>query len=238
MPPQTKIDKCTERCDLVDLLNEYRRERVEAPARTRESQESQVPTDAPDVAAPAQMSCKNIKSAVAEHDTTGGGMGENSRINLSEVVSILGEDGGSLLARVFAPCLTLQQLFCFGLVNKKCNSIFRGNVWELLLGCRDVKDQDSLISRLVNGDKTDFLKKLVELKIIQVEGMCIILVCVRAHITSGVFECVRAPGCMFVCVSVCDIKKVLQVYLPTQYTITHTLIFSSLHTYSYAYLYM
>jgi len=97
---------------------------------------------------------------------------------------------------------------------------------------------DSLISRLVNGDKTDFLKKLVELKIIQVEGMCIILVCVRAHITSGVFECVRAPGCMFVCVSVCDIKKVLQVYLPTQYTITHTLIFSSLHTYSYAYLYI
>ena len=186
----------------------------------------------------AQMSCKKIKSAVAEHDTTGGGMGENSRINLSEVVSILGEDGGSLLARVFAPCLTLQQLFCFGLVNKKCNSIFRGNVWELLLGCRDVKDQDSLISRLVNGDKTDFLKKLVELKIIQVEGMCIILVCVRAHITSGVFECVRAPGCMFVCVSVCDIKKVLQVYLPTQYTITHTLIFSSLHTYSSAYLYM
>lgn len=97
---------------------------------------------------------------------------------------------------------------------------------------------DSLISRLVNGDKTDFLKKLVELKIIQVEGMCIILVCVRAHITSGVFECVRAPGCMLVCVSVCDIKKVLQVYLPTQYTITHTLIFSSLHTYSSAYLYM
>ena len=98
-------------------------------------------------AGPEQMSCKKIKSAVAEHDTTGGGMGENSRINLSEVVSILGEDGGSLLARVFAPCLTLQQLFCFGLVNKKCNSIFRGNVWELLLGCRDVKDQGRVVKK-------------------------------------------------------------------------------------------
>ena len=29
---------------------------------------------------------------------------------------------------------------------------------------------DSLISRLVNGDKTEFLKKLVKLKVIQVEG--------------------------------------------------------------------
>ena len=121
MPPQTKIDKCTERCDLVDLLNEYRRERVQAPARTRESQESQVPTDAPDVAAPAQMSCKNIKSAVAEHDTTGGGMGENSRINLSEVVSILGEDSGSLLVRGFLP-LASRCSSCFALVSSTRNA--------------------------------------------------------------------------------------------------------------------
>ena len=65
MPPQTKIDKCTERCDLVDLLNEYRRERVQAPARTRESQESQVPTDAPDVAAPQEHQAKPLGTPVA-----------------------------------------------------------------------------------------------------------------------------------------------------------------------------
>ena len=55
MSSQTKIDQCTERCDLVDLLNEYRRERVQPPPRTPESQ---VPTDAPDykvpTSAPAQ----------------------------------------------------------------------------------------------------------------------------------------------------------------------------------------
>ena len=55
MSSQTKIDQCTERCDLVDLLNEYRRERVQPPPRTPECQ---VPTDAPDykvpTSAPAQ----------------------------------------------------------------------------------------------------------------------------------------------------------------------------------------
>ena len=49
MPPQTKIDKCTERCDLVDLLNEYRRERVQPPPCTPESQ---VRADAPAVSTP------------------------------------------------------------------------------------------------------------------------------------------------------------------------------------------
>ena len=88
------------------------------------------------------MSSKKLKSAVVEHATTGGGMGENSRINLSGVVSMLTEDGGSLFARFVAPCLTLHQLRCFGLVNKKCNvRIFRGNLWEILLGGCDVKDQ-------------------------------------------------------------------------------------------------
>ena len=96
---------------------------------------------------------------------------------------------------------------------------------------------DSLISRLVNGDKTDFLKKLVELKIIQVEGMCIILVCVRAHITSGVFECVRAW--VYVCVCVCVRYQKSSASVPTYsiyhypyahlFKFTHILICLSLH---------
>ena len=74
--------------------------------------------------------------------------GNVSPIDFSEVVTALADDGGSLLARVLAPGLTLQQLFCFGLVNKKCNvRIFRGNLWELLLGCCDVKDQGRVVKK-------------------------------------------------------------------------------------------
>ena len=92
-------------------------------------------------ASPAASSAPAARPAKAAKVTaTEGGMGENSRINLSVVMSVLGEDGGSLLAQVLAPYLTLQQLWCFGLVNK-CNfRIFHGNLRELLLGCCDVKD--------------------------------------------------------------------------------------------------
>ena len=71
--------------------------------------------------------------------------GNVSPINFSEVVTALADDGGSLLARALAPCLTLQQLWCFGLVNKSFNSVLRNNVWELLLSCRDVEDQGRVV---------------------------------------------------------------------------------------------
>jgi hypothetical protein len=55
------------------------------------------------------------------------------------VVTILNDDGGSLLARALAPCLTLQQLWCFGLVERETEFNFP--------------------YRLSDLSKTDFLKK-------------------------------------------------------------------------------
>ena len=72
--------------------------------------------------------------------------GNVSPINFSEVVTALADDGGSLLARVLAPGLTLQQLCYVGLVNKSFNRILRDN-WKLLLGCRDVKDQGRVVKK-------------------------------------------------------------------------------------------
>ena len=77
---------------------------------------------------------------------------------------------------------------------------------------------DSVISRLVNGDKTDFLKKLVELKIIQVEGMCIILVCVRAYYKWCIRVCARAW--VYACVCVCVRYQKSSASVPT-YSIYH-----------------
>jgi hypothetical protein len=91
---------------------------------------------------------------------------------------------------------------------------------------------DSVISRLVNGDKTDFLKKLVELKIIQVEGMCIIL---KARERARV--CARAW--VYVCVCVCVRYQKSSASVPTYsiyhypyahlFKFTHILICLSLH---------
>eukprot|EP00802_Teleaulax_amphioxeia_P011567 Tamp_11600.p4 GENE.Tamp_11600~~Tamp_11600.p4 ORF type:complete len:119 (+),score=14.87 Tamp_11600:1349-1705(+) len=114
----------------------------------------------------APDTCKKAKHVDCEQTTTGGDSGggicDNSAaaeratqrvmahgnaspIIFSEVVTILNDDGGSLLARALAPCLTLQQLWCFGLVNKSFNSVLRNNVWELLLSCRDVEDQGRVV---------------------------------------------------------------------------------------------
>ena len=74
---------------------------------------------------------------------------------------------------------------------------------------------DSLISRMVNGGKTDFDEFL---QVIQVEG---------AHVPME-----SAPVCMPVCVLVCDIKGVLSI--PT-YSYAYLL---SIHTFPHVYLYM
>ena len=98
MPPQTKIDKCTEKCDLVNLLNEYRRERVQPPPRTPESH---VPTDAPDVAGAATRSPR-ASGRRSEGRGGGGGAAEAGQAGAAKKIDVpvVGIDLGTRFTRV------------------------------------------------------------------------------------------------------------------------------------------
>ena len=62
----------------------------------------------------------------------------NTSLTFSEVLTILGDDGGALFGRAIASRLLLKQLLCFGRVNKACSKILRENLYKLLLCSRDV----------------------------------------------------------------------------------------------------
>jgi len=89
------------------------------------------------LAAPAAAK-KTAKTATAAKVTAVQWDG-NTSLTFSEVLTILGDDGGALFGRAIASRLLLKQLLCFGRVNKACSKILRENLYKLLLCCRDVR---------------------------------------------------------------------------------------------------